>query len=27
MPNPGLKPNEAEAVAKYLLETYNEKIK
>jgi len=24
MPNPGLKPNEAEAVAKYLLETYNE---
>jgi len=27
MPNPGLKPNEAEAVAKYLLETYNEKNK
>jgi cytochrome c len=27
MPNPGLKPNEAEAVAKYLLETYNEKVK
>jgi cytochrome c len=27
MPNPGLKPNEAEAVAKYLLETYSEKIK
>jgi cytochrome c len=27
MPNPGLKPNEAEAVAKYLLETYNEKHK
>jgi cytochrome c len=27
MPNPGLKPNEAEAVAKYLLETYNEKKK
>ncbi len=25
MPNPGLKPNEAEAIAKYLLETYNEK--
>ena len=24
MPNPGLRPNEAEAVAKYLLETYNE---
>jgi cytochrome c len=23
MPNPGLRPNEAEAVAKYLLETYN----
>ena len=27
MPNPGLKPNEAEAIAKYLLETYNEKNK
>ena len=27
MPNPALKPNEADAVAKYLLETYNEKIK
>lgn len=27
MPNPGLKPNEAEAVAKYLLETYNEQKK
>jgi cytochrome c len=27
MSNPGLKPNEAEAVAKYLLETYNEKSK
>ena len=27
MPNPGLKPNEADAVAKYLLETYNEKNK
>ena len=27
MPNPALKPNEAEAVAKYLLETYNEKSK
>lgn len=25
MPNPGLKPNEAEAVAKYLLQTYSEK--
>ena len=25
MPNPGLKPNEAEAVAQYLLETYEEK--
>jgi len=25
MPNPGLKPNEADAVAKYLLETYEEK--
>ncbi|MGB5288169.1 MAG: c-type cytochrome [Ignavibacteriaceae bacterium] len=25
MPNPGLKPNEAEAVAKYLLETYEKK--
>ena len=25
MPNPGLKPNEASALAKYLLETYNEK--
>ena len=25
MPNPGLKPNEADAVVKYLLETYNEK--
>ena len=25
MPNPGLKPKEAEAVAKYLLETYSEK--
>ena len=25
MPNPGLKPNEAEAMAKYLLETYKEK--
>jgi cytochrome c len=25
MPNPGLKPNEAEAVAKYLLETYESK--
>ena len=27
MPNPGLKPNEADAIAKYLLETYNEKNK
>lgn len=27
MPNPALKPNEADAVAKYLLETYNEKNK
>lgn len=27
MPNPGLKPNEANALAKYLLETYNEKTK
>ncbi len=27
MPNPGLKPNEAQAIAKYLLETYNQKIK
>ncbi|MBK9099650.1 MAG: hypothetical protein IPM14_16380 [bacterium] len=27
MPNPGLKPNEAEAVAKYLLETYKSKSK
>jgi len=27
MPNPGLKPNEADAVAKYLLKTYNEKNK
>jgi len=27
MPNPGLKPNEADAVAKYLLETYKEKNK
>jgi cytochrome c len=27
MPNPGLKPNEAEAVAKYLLETYSSKSK
>jgi len=27
MPNPGLKPNEAQAIAKYLLETYNEKNK
>jgi len=27
MPNPGLKPNEAEAVAKYLLETYKEQSK
>jgi|WetSurMetagenome_2_1015567.scaffolds.fasta_scaffold36684_3 cytochrome c len=27
MPNPGLKPQEAEAVAKYLLETFNEKNK
>ena len=27
MPNPGLKPNEADALAKYLLETYNEKSK
>jgi cytochrome c len=27
MPNPGLKPNEADAVAKYLLETYKEKSK
>jgi cytochrome c len=27
MPNPGLKPNEAEAVAKYLLETYTSKNK
>ena len=27
MPNPGLKPNEAEAVAKYLLETYKDKSK
>lgn len=27
MPNPGLKPNEANALAKYLLETYNEKNK
>ncbi|MFI5405568.1 MAG: c-type cytochrome [Nitrososphaerales archaeon] len=27
MPNPGLKPNEADALAKYLLETYNEKFK
>ena len=27
MPNPGLKPNEADALAKYLLETYNEKTK
>ena len=26
MPNPGLKPNEAEAMAKYLLETYKEKL-
>jgi cytochrome c len=26
MPNPGLKPQEAEAVAKYLLETYKEEI-
>ena len=25
MPNPGLKPNEADALAKYLLETYSEK--
>ena len=25
MPNPGLKPNEADAIAKYLLETYEEK--
>jgi len=24
MPNPGLKPNEARALAKYLLETYQE---
>jgi len=27
MPNPGLKPNEADALAKYLMETYNEKTK
>ena len=27
MPNPGLKPNEADAIAKYLLETYDEKNK
>lgn len=27
MPNPGLKPNEAKALAKYLLETYSEKTK
>ncbi len=27
MPNPGLKPNEAEAVAKYLLEEYSRKVK
>ena len=27
MPNPGLKPAEAQAIAKYLLETYNEKKK
>jgi cytochrome c len=27
MPNPGLKPNEAKAMAKYLLETYKEKSK
>ncbi len=27
MPNPGLKPNEAEAVAKYLIETYDSKNK
>jgi cytochrome c len=27
MPNPGLKPNEANALAKYLLETYTEKTK
>ena len=27
MPNPGLKPNEADAIAKYLLATYNEKNK
>lgn len=27
MPNPGLKPNEASALAKYLLETYTEKTK
>ena len=27
MPNPGLKPNEAKALAKYLLESYNERTK
>ena len=27
MPNPGLKPNEAQAMAKYLLQTYEEKTK
>jgi cytochrome c len=27
MPNPGLRPNEAEAVANYLLETYKENNK
>ena len=27
MPNPGLRPNEAEAVAEYLLKTYVSKLK